>query len=154
MNLVNEALKHYRNLRNVAADPAQERLELLEIIRLCQLEIQKHRGSGDAHVLLANALSVAATNAGSLYHNALAHGYLLSRASAVIYHASQGGVWTRNKEIGKWLLATISEELAADRHLSPTQIEPELKRLHDLFYRQAVDPASLPTIQSMVQGEQ
>lgn len=50
----NEALKHYQNLR-YTVEPAAYRGELVKIIELCQLAIQKQRGNGDAYVLLANA---------------------------------------------------------------------------------------------------
>jgi len=150
MNLFNEAAKHYRNLRYIAADDdATERLELLEIIRLCQMEIQKNKGNGDAHVLLANAFSIASLSAGPLYHDSPAHAYLLTRACAVICHWALGAVWTRNKEIGARVLAQNREALAQWRGLAPSQAAAEMMRLHDMFYAEAVDPKSLPRIQEI-----
>jgi hypothetical protein len=93
----NEALEHYRRLYSIE-DPSAYREELAEIIRLCQLGIEKQRGNGDAYVLLANAYLLASAEV-RLRDDSL-YGYFLSRACAVAYQWASGGVWTRNKDVG------------------------------------------------------
>jgi hypothetical protein len=84
----NEALAHYRQLHSMD-DPCAYREGLAEIVRLCQLGIQKQKGNGDAYVLLANAYLLAAGEVrpkdGSHYE------YFLSRACAVAFQWASGG---------------------------------------------------------------
>lgn len=147
----NKALEHYRKLEHTMGNSQRHRAELLEIIRLCQRSIQQLKGGGDAYVLLANAMAMAAIQA-RIDGRELAHEYLLSRASAVIYHWSLGGVWTRNERIGDHVLGMVANQLAEWKDLASTQVGPEMQVLHAKFYDEAVDPRTLPMIRHVLMG--
>ncbi len=136
----NEATAHYRNLQYVLDDPVQMGTELHEIVRFCQLAIQKQKFHGDAHVLLANAFFLAATPFDEGYK------YCFPRSVAVIYEwKTNKRMYTRNREIGEHVYQGIMERLKtplpdwlADKVLIGNPDE-----MHKDYYSDAINPTSL-----------
>jgi len=144
----NEAADHYQKLRYLMGQPDQYKRELLEIIRLCQMAIAKNPRNGDAFVLLANALVLAA---GDLrFINEEAYDYFLTRAGAVMQHWISSGIYTRNRKLGLQLLQSIKDEIGKAKALTSTESERRMEAFCNTLLTYVLKPDSLTKMQQML----
>ncbi|MCB0174216.1 MAG: tetratricopeptide repeat protein [Anaerolineae bacterium] len=138
-DLFNQALSEFRKLHNLRDDTERFIITVLEVIRLCQLAIQKSKSDGDAHVLLANAYYLAAlTILGEGY------AYCLPRAAAVIYQWKTNRLYTKNLANGEKIYQNVLEAI---EHPMPgwttnMSFEDNIKDMHSRLYHEAINPDS------------
>ena len=136
----NQALGHFRKLRDVEQSGPVYVSNLMMIVRLCQLTLKQRPADGDAHVLLANAYLLLALDAvlGPAYD------FSILRGAAVIFHWRANPMYSKEQAIGARILQGVSDQLAAER---PKWMGPALSQdlgdLHREFYGLALDPAAL-----------
>jgi len=143
----NQALDHFRKIRNLSVSDAAYMSNLLAIIRLCQLAIRMRPADGDAHILLANAYLLAAFSDpfGELY------AFALARAAAAIHQWNVVPMRSKEKAIGAKVLQGIQAQLAQERpDWMGMSIPGDIARLHSDYYDDAVDPASLDQMSRLI----
>lgn len=153
-----EATKHWVKTRSYFfVDEAKVCTELSEVIRLCQLSIQADQRSGNAYVLLANALTSAASH-GPGRSDQERYEFLQSRAAAVIYlwytlpHRGYPITSKNNETIGERLLGIIVDEISQDKALSEHATMSLVKSFRDSLAAETISPDSYKEIQEMILG--
>lgn len=144
----NDAVEHYQKLRYLGNQPDQAKQELLEVIRLCQAALGEQPRNGDALVLLAHALFLAANRAQSLSQDAC--DYFLTRAGATIQHWKCTPSHTRNRENGELVLWRIRTEIQEARALTGPELDQLMDALRDTLRAEALDPGALLTMQQLL----
>ncbi|MFQ6000251.1 MAG: tetratricopeptide repeat protein [Anaerolineae bacterium] len=153
--LFNEAADRYRKLRYLYGDEQRFLDELAKIIQLCQLAIDKDEKHGDSYILLANALSLAASR--HRFRDESNYEFLISRAAAVIdLWASSpytGFPSCKNPQIGRTLQQSIFNEIQEWRKLNPEQTQKLVDSYRLEFGYEAISPLSYPEIVATVIGK-
>ena len=148
----NQANEHFHRLRYFESGSPQFENAIFEIIRLCQLAIQKDTHNGDAHVLLANAYLLAALNC------AFSKGYpfFLARAAAVIQATRRERMYIKNKGIADKIYRGIYEQLSEqtpDWVEGVNRLTNDMNTLHVGFYANAINPSNFDQVKSMLTSE-
>ena len=128
----------------------------IEVIRLCQLSIQKDRRTADAYVLLATALLSTASQF-SRHQNRDHYEFLLSRAAAVIqqwYSLPYKGnlVSEDTAAIGERLWRITVDQIMQDKKLSESDTLALMYSYRNELAANTVSPASFPEIQKVIMG--
>jgi tetratricopeptide (TPR) repeat protein len=152
--LYSEAVGHYTRLRFLLDDIPRYRHELAEVIRLCQWTITSDHKDGDAHILLANAYSLLDSQ---ISGQGITPGYYMQWAGAVIHHWATTPLrqypFTKNAEIGRQLLAGITEELATFHLIDGNDPAQGLARLAAKHLSDALSPASFVAIAALLRSD-
>ncbi len=147
--LFNQATQHYRELRYIVGQPEQMRLRLATIASLCIRSLDKRWSNGDAYVLLANALSIAARYA----PDSSARKSLQERAAGLVWYWSHSPIWTwNNSDIGRELLRMSRDELRRERELTPEQADKLMAELASALARETIKLANEPIIRAEITG--
>ena len=144
----NEAVGHFYRLRYLMGEPKAARRELLEVIRLCQLAIAETPRLGDAYVMLAHALSMAADEMGGV-DNADGR-YFLLRAAAVIQHWRHGSFHTKNEAVGLQMLDSIRGQLLRAKCCREEGLERTMESLRRTALSDTLRPESYTKMQAML----
>lgn len=145
----NQANKHFRNLRYYTSGSNQYINTILEIIRLCQMAIQKNKNDGDAHVLLSNAYLLAALSC------TFGKGYpfFLARAAAVIQATRAGHLYIKNRENADKIYNGIVEQLTSqmpDWVEGVQRLSTDMNKLHQGYYSDAINPSHKDEIKTVL----
>lgn len=143
----NQALDHFRKLRDLSTSDPAYLSNIMAIIRLCQLAIRQRPTDGDAHILLANAYLLTALSEpfGDLY------AFALARGAAAIHQWKSVPMKSKARAIGEKIMLGIQDQLAKDR---PDWMGPNLPndfaKLHFDYYEGAIDPSALDQMSRLV----
>lgn len=143
----NEADVHYKRLPPVLADSKQLRRELVEIIRLCQLAIEKDSRNGDAYVMLAAAYHMLALDGGL---DSGIYAYCQPRAGAVIHRWKTAPMYTKNQSIGQKVYNDISTH-TAQRY--PNLVGWKMAMLHDQQFFGAVNSKGFAELEALLREQ-
>lgn len=153
--LFNEATDHYRKLRYLFDDRRRFAQEVAEIVRLCQIAIDKNPRLGDAYVLLANALSLAALK--WRFKNDDTYEFLISRAAGVIHFWATEPIkefpLTKNKEIALQLWPGIAERISELKKQPSQSIEEQMTVCRDTVGRETLSVLNYEMIRRRIMGE-
>lgn len=149
-NPYNQAIEHFKKLRQLdSSDPAYSGT-LLKVINRCQLAIHKRRAHGDAHVLLANAYLLAALS----FPFGDAYPYALARCAAVIQHCMMDPMFIGEQKTGNKILNKVEEELKKGRPSWAGESPPnDLAELHEAYYGKALDHSSIVELSNLLAQE-
>ena len=155
--LFNRANENWRRRQQLltAGDDEGARQVCSEVIRLCQLAIRSDEKMGDAYVMLANALTVAASDAlgqsdRERYDN------LQSMAAAVIHYwytlPHRGYPITKKTglEIGERLWMIITDELSKDKSLTREDTILLVGAYRDSMASDLLSPESFEEIKTQI----
>ena len=158
--LFNQANEHWRRRQQLltVGDDKGARQACSEVIRLCQLAIRSDEKMGDAYVMLANALTVAASDVlgqsdRERYDN------LQSMAAAVIHYwytlPHRGYPITKKSglEIGERLWEIIIDELSRDKSLTREDTILLVEAYRDSMASELISPESFEEIQETINGQ-
>ncbi|HAL60951.1 MAG TPA: hypothetical protein DCP08_00905 [Chloroflexi bacterium] len=153
--LFNEATDHYRKLRYLFDDRRRFAQELAEIVRLCQIAIDKNPRLGDAYVLLANALSLAALK--WRFKDDDTYEFLISRAAGVIHLWATEPIkeypLAQNKEIALQLWSGIAERISELKKQPLQSIEEQMTVCRDTVGRETLSVLNYEMIRRRIMGE-
>jgi tetratricopeptide (TPR) repeat protein len=153
--LFNEATDHYRKLRYLFDDRKRFAQELAEIVRLCQMAIDKEPRLGDAYVLLANALSLAAFEWRVKDYET--YEFLISRAAGVIHLWATEPIkdfpLTKNKQIALQLWDGIAERISELKKQPMQSVEEQMIVCRDTVGREALCVLDYEPILRRIMGE-
>ena len=153
--LFNEATDHYRKLRYLFDDRRRFAQEVAEIVRLCQIAIDKNPRLGDAFVLLANALSLAALK--WRFKDDDTYEFLISRAAGVIHLWATEPIkeypLTKNKEIALQLWTGIAERISELKKQPLQSIEEQMTVCRDTVGRETLSVLNYEMIRRRIMGE-
>lgn len=153
--LFNEATDHYRKLRYLFDDRRRFAQEVAEIVRLCQIAIDKNPRLGDAYVLLANALSLAALK--WRFKDDDTYEFLISRAAGVIHLWATEPIkefpLTKNKEIALQLWTGIAERISELKKQPLQSIEEQMTVWRDTVGRETLSVLNYEMIRRRIMGE-
>jgi len=134
-------------------DEESEREACAEVVRLCQLSIQTDERMGDAFVLLANALTVAASH-GPGHLEQERHEFLQSRAAAVIHFwytlPHRGYPITKNTAIGERLWRIMVDDISQDKSLSKDATIALIESYRDSLAAETTSPDSFEKIKGVI----
>ena len=153
--LLNEAYDHYRKLRYLPGHTRRSAQELTEIVRLCQIAIDKDPRLGDAHVLLANALSLAASE--WRLKDDETYEFLISRAAGVIHLWATEPIkdfpLTKNRQIGLELWTSMAKEISELKKQSFESVEEQMIAYRDTVAREALSVLNYEMIRRRIMGD-
>ncbi len=130
-------------------EPHKLKVELAEIIRLCQLAIAKQNVNGDAYVLLANAYHLAAMHT-------LGEGrkYFLPRAAAVIHEWRANRLPTKNWQIGEEVHHGILKDLDLPvPDWMNMSVKGNMSDMHAGYYHRAISPDTIAEVRQVLVSE-
>jgi len=155
--LFNQANEHWqqRQFFITAGNEEGAREACIEVVRLCQLSLKSDGNMGDAYVMLANALAVAASDAlgqsdRERYDN------LQSMAAAVIHYwytlPHRGYPITKKSglEIGERLWEIIIDELSKDKSLPREDTILLVEAYRDSMASELISPESFEEIRAII----
>lgn len=155
--LFNQASEQWRRRQRFMGegDEERERAACVEVMRLCQLSIQADERMGDAYVLLANALTVAASH-GSGRLDKERYEFLQSRAAAIIHFwytlPHREYPITKNTAIGERLWRIMVDDISQDKSLSKDAVIELIESYRDSLSGEAISPGSFEKIRGMILG--
>ena len=153
--LFNQASEQWRRRQRfmVKGDEESERGACAEVIRLCQLSIQTDERMGDAYVLLANVLTVAASH-GPGRSDQERYEFLQSRASAVIHFwytlPHRGYPITKNTAIGERLWGIMVDDISQDKSLFEDAAIALMESYRDNLATETTSPESFEEIKGII----
>jgi len=157
--LFNEATKHWVKMRSYFfVDEAKVCTELSEVIRLCQLSIERDERMGDAYVLLANALTSAASH-GLGRSDQERYEFLQSRAAAVIHfwytlpHRGYPITKRNTTVIGERLWRIMVDDISQDKSLPKNAVLTLMDSWRDSLATDTISLGSFQHIQEQIKGE-
>ncbi|HEY49817.1 MAG TPA: hypothetical protein G4O13_07210 [Dehalococcoidia bacterium] len=152
---LNEAEKHWRNHQNylLKNDAYMATDACSEVIRLSQTAIQSDKQMGDAYVLLASALSSAASQySREKYPDEF--NFLHSRAAAVIQQwyvlTQSGSLTTKKKSIGEELWRKTVGEIKENEELPEREAIVLMNSCRRDLAASAVSPSSFREISDII----
>lgn len=155
--LFNQANGHWRRRQRflLAGDDEGARQACIELVRLCQLAIQGDERMGDAYVLLANALTVAASHS-PRHSDEERYEFLQSRAAAVIHlwytlpHRGYPITKKTGTEIGERLWRIMVDDISQDKSLSKDAAIALIESYRDSLAAETTSPGSFEKIRGMI----
>lgn len=155
--LFNQANEHWHRRQRLLRDGDDEgaRKACLETIRLCQLSIQGDERMGDAYVLLANALTVAASHDPG-HSDQERYEFLQSRAAAVIHlwytlpHRGYPTTKINNTAIGERLWRIMVDDISQDKSLPEDATVALVESYRDNLAAETTSPDSFEKIQELI----
>lgn len=153
----NQANEHWHQRQRflLEGDEESERDACAEVIRLCQLSIQADQRSGDAYVLLANALTVA-TSHGPGRSDQERYEFLQSRAAAVIHlwytlpHRGYPTTKINNTAIGERLWRIMVDDISQDKSLPEDATVALVESYRDNLAAETTSPDSFEKIKGII----
>jgi hypothetical protein len=155
--LFNEASDCWRQRQSfiLTKDDEKAKKACLEVIRLCQLSIQKYEMKGDAYVLLSNALSVAADQTDRRIDQDR-YEFLQSRAAAVLQQwytlPHRDYPTTKNTAIGEQLWRMMVDEIKKDKSLSEEKAIALMELYKKSLAAETISPNSFEKIKVIILG--
>jgi hypothetical protein len=156
--LFNQASENWEQRQYFLLEGDKERATeaSIEVIRLCQLSIQKDGRTADAYVLLATALLSSASQF-SRRKNPDQYEFLLSRAAAVIhlwYSLPYKGnlISESTAAVGERLWRITVDQIMQDKKLSETDMVTLMYTYRNKLAANTISPASFPEIQKVIMG--
>lgn len=155
--LFNEATDHYRKLRYLFDHKRRFAQELAEIVRLCQMAIDKEPRLGDAYVLLANALSLAAFE--WRFKDDETYEFLISRAAGVIHLWATEPIKEfpltkpETKQIALQLWNGIAERISELKKQPFRSVEEQMVVYRDTLSQEALSVLNYEMIRRRIMGE-
>jgi hypothetical protein len=144
---------HQRQRFLLDGDEEQATNACAEVIRLCQLSIEADQRMGDAYIMLANALSVAASRVPRKV-DAEPYEFLLSRAAAVIHCwyllPHRGYPTTNNTAIGEQLWRDIFDEVKDYYALTEDAAQVLMGSYRDSLAAEVISHAGFQEIQGVI----
>ena len=155
--LFNQASDHWRLRQRslLVGDNESARQACIEVVRLCQLSIQRDEREGNAYVLLSNALT-SAESEGPGRSDRERYEFLQSRAAAVIHlwytQPYRGYPITKKTttKIGERLWGIIVDEISQDKSLSENATISLIESYRDSLATDTISPDSFKEIEAII----
>jgi hypothetical protein len=147
---------HQRQRFLLDGDEEKARKACVEVIRLCQLSIEADRRIGDAYVMLANALSVAASRVPRNLDRE-SYEFLLSRAAAVIHFwyslPHRGYPTTKNTAIAEQLWRSIFDGVKEHKALPEDAALALMNSYRDSFAADTISTSSFDELERVISNQ-
>lgn len=154
--LFKQANEHWRKMQAyVEIDESRLCDELAQVVYFCQQAIHQDSKCGDAYILLANALTSAASH-GPSQSNLERYEFLQSRAAATIHlwytlpHRSYPITTGNNTKLGDSLWDMIVGDICHDKNLQRNAAISLIESYRDTLAAHTISPDSYEAIYSMI----
>ena len=151
----NQANEYWRKAKQYVLKGKQKRADesLVEVIRCCQLAIECDERTGDAYILLSNALMNLASQMTERADSGQ-HEFMLSRAAAVIHlwHSLPYRNYpiSKNAKIGEQLWRRIIQEIIQNQAMSESAALSLLDSYRDSLADESISPQSFEKIKRII----